>query len=342
MFPNVPEIDLFAVQAWVTAETYRSEATFRDTAFALGRACASRRGASGRPALAVFPENFGTFLVLAPLGRAGAKLDRTELATLLAIAVRPRAFGAALRRVGLRRGKLAALLALGPEVRAVWERTFSDLARDTGMSIVAGSALVPDGAVDNEDAVYNLSLTFDPDGRIAGSTRKVNLVPGLEDTLGLTPGDPAQLGPAELPVGPVGTLICYDGFAVPHTMDEPGFEPVGGALSRSGARIVANPAANPWPWDGPWVHARPGSPLLRREQWRAEGIEAQLRSMEGTRWAITAQLVGRVLDQRFDGRSAIYERARDGVVTVLAEAKSASLSPSSEEIVHARVETGAP
>ncbi len=332
--PSVPEIDLFAVQAYVTAETYRSEAAFREAAFRMGRACVARRAGPDVPALAVFPENFATFLVLQALGRLGEKVRSTNVATALALAARPRAFARALGRVGPFRAKVAALLALGAEVRATWERTFGDLARETGMSVVAGSALVPDG---DGDAVYNLSLVLAPDGRVAGSTRKVNLVPGLEDTLGLTPGRREDLTPVDLPVGRVGTLICYDGFAVPHTRHEPGFRPVGGELARKGARIVAQPSANPWPWDGRWVHAAPGAPILRRDQWRSEGLETQLRAMEGVRWAVTAHLVGRVLDQRFDGRSAIYERKPDGTVEVLAQAHSSALSPSSEEVVHARV-----
>jgi len=331
----VPEIDLFAVQPYVTAETYRSEGAFREAAFRLGRRCVERRAGSEVPALAVFPENFATYLALMPLGRLGRHLPSADLAAALAIAARPAALARALRRVGLRRAKIAALLALAPEVRDTWERCFSDLARETGMSLVAGSALVP---ADDGERVYNLSLTFAPDGRVVASTCKVNLVPQMEDVLGLTPGDASALAPVELPVGAVGTLICYDGFAVPHTRRESGWRAVGGSLAASGARIVAQPSANPWPWEGPWVHAEPGSPMLRREQWRAEGLEAQLRSMEGVRYAVTAHLVGRVLDQRFDGRSAIYDRRRDGRVVTLAEADAATLSPDSEQVVHARVE----
>lgn len=332
-------IDLFAVQAFVRAATYRSAGAFRDAMMRLGARCAARRTPAGDgghvPGLAVFPENIGSFLALGALGPIGPLLRRVDVAAGLAAIARPRRFARAARRAGIRHPEIAALLAVAPEVRAAYESTFREVARSTGLTIVAGSALLPDD--DESTDVYNVSYTFDPSGRILGTTRKVNLVVDLEDTLGLTPGRASELRPIETAVGPVGTLVCYDGFAVPHTRREPAFRAVGGAIALRGARIVAQPAANPWPWEGPWVHRARGSAMSRCEQWQTEGLETQLRAMEGTRYAVTAHLIGEVLDQRFDGRSAIYERTPDGAVVVLAEARRADLSPDSEEIVHANV-----
>jgi len=327
----VPKIDLFAAQTVVSPETHVSEAAFRATMGRLVRACAARRGDG--PALVVFPENVGSFLALSSLGRLGTHVRSTAAAIGLALLRRPGHLARALRVTGPRAS--AALLAVGNEVRRVWEETFSELAREHGIAIVAGSAMVPDGTA---SAVYNTALTFDPSGRRVNETRKVHLVPEIEDGLGLARGAAEDLDPVELPVGPVSTLICYDGFAVPHTRREPGFRALGGDVAAEGARIVAHPAANPWPWDGPWVHAEPGHPILRREQWRAEGIETQLRGMDGVRYAITAHLLGEILDQRFDGRSEILERHPDGRVEVVARARAAHPAASSEEVVHARVE----
>lgn len=332
-------MDLFAVQAFVDAGTYRSEATFRAAMERLAdRAVELRRrdanGAFRDPAILVFPEHIGTFLALAPLGRLGAWLPSSDLAAAMAVGLRPRRFWQAARHV--RPITLAALLALSPEVRAVWERTFADLAWKTRATVVAGSALVADPP--GSDRVYNLSATFGPDGERIGVTRKVNLVPALEDVLGLGRGEASAVAPVATPAGPLGTLICYDGFAVPHTRTEPEWCRIGVELAARGARIVAQPAANPWAWDARWVHAPTGSSLLRREQWRSEGLETQLREMEGVRYAITAHLVGRVLDQRFEGRSAILRRDPDGSVHVVAEARRAQIDPASAEVVHARVD----
>lgn len=338
--PAPPEntIDLFAVQPFVDASTYRSAESFSRAMERLVERCVALR-TENTPAVAVFPEHVGTFLALAPLGGLGAILPSTDAATALALLARPLGFARAIARRGiggLAHGGLAAtaILALAEETRAVYERTFRRLARASGMTIVAGSALLPDGGAE----VFNLSLTFGPDGAARATTRKVNLVPEIEDTLGLACGDPEANELAEVDAGRVGTLICYDGFAVPHTRSEPGWRVAGGPLARRGAHIVAQPAANPWAWGGRWVHAPRGSSMLRRVQWHCEGLFAQLSALPGVRYGVTAHLIGQVLDQRFEGRSEILKRADDGAVEVIAEAERADCSPASETVVHARVE----
>ncbi|HJK91293.1 MAG TPA: carbon-nitrogen hydrolase family protein [Polyangiaceae bacterium LLY-WYZ-15_(1-7)] len=320
-------LDLFAVQAHVTPRTYASPAAFRAAMLDLADRCARAR--RGDAAVAVFPENVGTFLAVTPLGARGARLRSPELAMALAAGRRPLAFA---RALATSRGPAtAALLTVAEEVRGVWEETFREAAVRTGMTIVGGSALLPDG---EDGAVYNLSATWGPDGARLGRTRKCNLVPALETDLGLASGAPAATPIVDTPAGPLATLICYDGFRLPHTTREPGWEPVGPALGGR-ARIVAQPAANPWPWDGPWVHRAKGSAMLRREQWAAEGLEGLLPTLEGVRWAITAHLTGEVLGQRFEGRSRVYARRPDGAVAVLAEAPHIG---GASAIVHAAVE----
>jgi predicted amidohydrolase len=325
-------LDLFAVQAYVSGDTYVSAVAFERAMRRLVERCQAAR-APGAPAIAVFPEHIGTFLALALLGRIGPRLRSAEAAAALAAAARPIAFARALGRTGIRRIKAAALLAVAGEVREIYERVFSSLAREHRIAVVGGSALLTDGG----DEIYNLSLTFDEDGRVAGRARKVNLVPEIEDRIGLARGEVGELRPAAVAAGRVGTLVCYDGFTVAHTAREPGWRLAGEAYLR-GPEIVAQPAANPWPWQGPWVHRPPGSDLSRQEQWAAEGLESLLPRLEGVSYAVTAHLVGEVLGQRFEGRSAIYRRAEDGTATALARALRADLSPESEEVVHARVD----
>jgi predicted amidohydrolase len=353
--PSPDVVDLFAVQPYVDAATYASEASFRSLCARLVGACAAqrRRDARGRwdaPAVLVFPEHIGTFLALGLLGRLGGRLSTLDAAIALACARLPGRTAAAAARLlrGPRRvaalPTLAALHAVAPRVERAYERTFRDLAVAAEATIVAGSVLLPrprdpaDPRDDDtlRDAVYNVSFTYGPDGALLSETRKVNLVPILETSLGLTPGAPEALRVAGTPAGPLGTLVCYDGFCVPHTRAEPGFRAVGPRLE--GARILAQPAANPWPWEERWVHAPPGDPIRRSEQWRAEGLERQLRDLHGVRYVVTAHLSGQVLDQRFEGPSVILERAPgDGSVRVLASATSASYRDRRSEIVHARV-----
>ncbi|MBK7778143.1 MAG: hypothetical protein IPL19_19305 [Sandaracinaceae bacterium] len=325
----MPELDLFAVQAHISPKTYRSAQAFRDATRASVASCDALRR-PGVPALLVFPENYGAFLALTVLGGLSTRMPSVNAAFALGIARRPLPFLRALRRVGREHPQRAALLTLTDEISGLYHDTFAELARASGATIVAGSAILEG----DDDEVYNTSVTFAEDGSVAARTRKVNLVPEIEDSIGLSPNHTGTGEISDSAVGRVGTLICYDGFLVPHTSHEPEWQPVGGAFANASVHIVAQPAANPWPWREAWVHRRPGETTLRCDQWRLEGFETRLSQLAGVRYGVTAHLVGRVLDQRFEGRSAIYERSADGRVRVLREAAREDAG----EVVHARVE----
>lgn len=212
--------------------------------------------------------------------------------------------------------KQAVLAALAPDGERYWRGVFGPLARRHDAYVVAGSHLRLSPAGD----LTNSSMLFGPSGKCIAVTDKVNLVPGIEDAarggLGLARGDVEQLPVVDTPVGKVCTLICYDGFSVPHTALER-FDPVPPRLH---VDIVANPAANPWPWDAPWPPASLEGglervPGTRADQWQREGLPSSMRS-GFARYGVTAHLVGRVLDLRFDGASEILEGER-----VLARAK---------------------
>jgi len=325
----VPELDLFAIQAHISPKTYRSVQAFQAAARSSVDRCDISRS-PGVPALLVFPENFGAFLALTVLGGLSSRMPSVNAAFGLGMARRPLSFARALRRVGRSQPQRAALLTLTEEVSGIYHDTFSELARSSGATIVAGSAMLEG----DDSEVFNTSVTFAEDGSVAARTRKVNLVPEIEDRIGLTSNHTGHTEVAASAVGRVGTLICYDGFLVPHTSREPEWQPVGGAFAGAGVNIVAQPAANPWPWRGAWVHRRPGEATLRCEQWRLEGFEARLSQLAGVRYGLTAHLVGHVLGQGFEGRSAIYERSAEGVVRVLREAAREDVG----DVVHARVE----
>lgn len=70
-----------------------------------------------------------------------------------------------------------------PDVRPVFERTFSELARRAQVTIVAGSGYFIEGG-----KLRNVTLTFGPDGTIAGKSCKVRLNE-LDRALGAQPGD---------------------------------------------------------------------------------------------------------------------------------------------------------
>ncbi len=322
------------MQARVGVEDYASVEAFAALVGRLGGRVEAAIGAAprGRPALVVFPEMFGTFLgIAAHPGAARAKTTDGAMGRV-ALSRAPALLAWILRhRVG---PKTALLGMLGGFVRDAWTGAMSPLAKRLGAHVVAGSALLPDPK--DPRRVRNVSLLFGPDGRELGETEKCNLVPTQEDVLGLAPGAPGDVRATDLGGGArAATLICYDGFRIAHTDREPGFTPMAPFLDRLAVDVIAHPSANPWAWDAGWVFADPGERLLRRDQWRVEGMASTLAGMAHTRWAVTAHLTGGVLDNHFEGRSQILERTA-GSVAPIAEARTID----SEEIVHARVAIG--
>jgi predicted amidohydrolase len=236
--------------------------------------------------------------------------------------------------VALRHGELRPTLALftarAPEIEETLRDVFGRGARRTKATVVAGSAMLP---APGTARVHNTSLCFDPAGRIAGITRKVNVVPTIEDELGMTAGLPDEVPVLETPAGLLATTICYDGFRVPHTDQEPEFLPLARVLDARGADVIAWPAANPWRWDEAWPF---GPSMLRREQWAREGLRSLAPELENVRYVVNPMLLGRVFEHEFDGRSSIFE-VDSGRVRVVAEAGGYEAGPENEEVLRAVV-----
>ena len=343
-------IELVAVQPYMGLDDYRDAAAFERKIAALTErvAAARARDADGRflhPAIVVFPEHLGTFLSIAEYGDLARPGDDVDTVLRRVVMRHPLRFVTALAAHRTLSPAAAVLLDESVKMHRIYRRAFSDSARRLGATVVAGSIILPDNAAGLDAAelrprnkrLYNVSYTFAPDGRCVDATRKVNLVPTLEDALPLVPGSADDLAAIDTPCGRVGVMICYDGFREPHTSREPGFCALGPRLAAAGVEIVAQPSANPWPWNEPWIFADPGEHQLRREQWLREGLFAQLPLMPGVRYAVNPQLIGDLFGTRFDGRSYVFGREPDGTAVILAAAGAEALAPTSEEVILARV-----
>jgi predicted amidohydrolase len=306
----VSSLALAAVQLELTIDDLASPEAFeRCIASAAADAAAASVGADH--SLLVFPEDTGHFATLA-FAPAAARRKATVDEAIAAYAVR--------RPLTVLRGLLgnrgadvstAVLSAMLPDADRLMNDVFSAVARRHGATVVAGSHLRPAAP----GTITNSSFTFTPDGQLAAITDKVNLVPGMEDStgdgLGLAHGDPDRVPVVDVGWGKLATLICYDGFCEPHTRSER-FVALGPQLDAAGVDVIANPAANPWEWDAPWIFAEPGENIARGQQWRSEGLTATLAGLSHVRFGVTAHLVARVLDQAFEGESEVLERTPDG------------------------------
>jgi predicted amidohydrolase len=275
------------------------------------RALAGAQAASAR--LLVFPENAG-HLALYALAPPVARKTKTLAAALAAAAVRrPLDVLRGIATTRLLDTRHAVLGALAPDGERFWKSVFGPLARRHDAYVVAGSylRLHPDGEL------TNTSLLFGPDGRLLAMTDKVNLVAGVEDGaksgLGLARGDSA-IPIVETPIGRIATLVGYDAFREAQTAAER-FVALGPLLAERGSvGVVANPAANPWPWRERWKYAASNDTRTRGEHWDREGLRGSLAAWPFARRGVTAHLVGRVLDLRFEGtrRSSSRRAGRSG------------------------------
>jgi predicted amidohydrolase len=344
-------IELIAVQPYMQLDDYRDGDAFLAKIAALTErvAAARQRDRNGdflHPALVVFPEHIGTFLSIAGYVDLAAAGDDVDSVLRRVVLRRPLRFLAALAMHRTLSPAAAVLLAESAKMHRFYRRAFRDAARRLAATVVAGSIILPENAAGLDadelhplgNRLYNLSYTFAPDGRCVNVTRKVHLVPTLEDILPLVPGPAEAVAAIATPCGRVGVMICYDGFREPHTASEPAFCALGPRLAAAGVEIVAQPSANPWPWNEPWVFNDAGEHQLRREQWLREGLFAQLADMPGVRYAVNPQLIGDLLGTRFDGRSYIFGRDADGTPAILAAARADALDPTSEDVVVACVE----
>ncbi|QSQ19725.1 carbon-nitrogen hydrolase family protein [Pyxidicoccus parkwayensis] len=346
--PPASHVEFFAVQPRVALEDYASRESFtaRHRALAARVDALRARDAHGQPlhpALAVWPEMVGAALgLMGHLPRVRRCRTTNTAMTRVALAewwamlntwrrLHPPTMGECL------------YAAVAPRVhRAMWE-TFSGIAKDFGLWVVAGSALLPANRLGEDTSefeargarTYNTSYTFSPEGHCVAVTRKVNLVPTQEDVLHLSPGRPEDLPVLQTPFGRLGTLVCYDGFREPHTAKEPYFVPCAQYLDSLGVDVIAQPSANAWPWDAPWAFndTAAGESQLRREQWFNEGLYTQLKALTRVRYAVNPQLVGGFFDNVFEAPSLILERPAPGEVRVLAQ----SQTPRDEDVLHVTV-----
>ena len=191
-------IELVAVQAYMRLADYRDGGAFEAKIAALTeRVAAARerdaRGAFRHPALVVFPEHIGTFLSVAgyaDLVRAG---DDVDALLRRAVLRRPLRLLRSMLAHRTPSASAAVLLAESAKMHRAYRTAFAAAARRLQATVVAGSIILPENAAGcdagelrtRDSRLYNLSYTFAPDGRCVNVTKKVHLVPTLEDAMPL-------------------------------------------------------------------------------------------------------------------------------------------------------------
>lgn len=301
--------NLVGIQPYLLPVDYSSEAAFsaKLNAYFAG---AKKRGVLNPKSIVVLPEYTGTWLVAMGEKRsvyaaktAGEALQTVALSNLFAFF----------------RAKLAAPDSLpdpttdalfrmkAPAMAETYQRVFSGLAKTHGVTVVAGSILLPEPTIDGgqlavgKGKLQNVSAVFRPDGSLAGLVRKA--FPTEAEQKFLCAGKTADNPVFDTPAGRLGVLVCADAW----------FSPAYAALKAKGADFLAVPSYsmldNAWqlPWGGYSGHPTPPDAradvgrITEGEAWQRYTLPARAPREAGIRRGINVFLRGNLWDLGTDG-----------------------------------------
>lgn len=298
--PHSDAIQLVAVQMSFNLDDFWSREAFEAKIRGLMEQVAGETE-PGLPTLVVFPEDVGLMLI------AQGMRDRLGEVESIAEAIE-RAVKAHLVPLALTkwRRKLSWVPALYLyKQRAIAETyfdVFSTMAREYGVYLVAGSAVLPPYRIEEgvvrwqegpvEQRVYNTSYLFGPDGSVIGKQEKVHLIElEREAALDLASGALESLQVFDTPLGKVGIAICLDAFE----------EDVIDRLVAQGAQILVQPSANPGPWS-----------VEQQIDWLRSSHQKSF--VEGRfEYAVNPMMNGPLWEIAFFGQSSIVAKNPDAV-----------------------------
>ena len=272
---------------------------------------AREQGLLNDKTIVVFPEHIGTWLVAANAKPHVYSADTLLEATHWLIASRPFDYLSALLSSEAREDYKAAVFKMHADYMAEnYQQVFGSLASEFGVTIVAGSILLPTPSlVDGQllpgtGPLYNVSLTFDRDGRPLGLPQR-KVFP-IESELAFTePGQTNQLGVLQSPAGRLGVLLGAD------SLQESSYAPL--ALASSQLLVVPAFLRGEGQWQALWEGldgSLPGDDMpepgeLTEEQaWHQLALGGQI-GKSGAIAGMTVFSRGKLWDLDTDGRSFI-------------------------------------
>jgi hypothetical protein len=303
--------NLLGIQPWLTPADYASARGFYARLDAL-LGLARRAGWIGPRTVVVLPEYLGTWLLAVGAPRAVVRARAVAAAMPPLIAAQPLAF---LRALAASRGRERLREALfrmrAPATARAMTAVFAQLARSYGVTIVAGTILLPTPYVAagelraGRGPLHNVAAVFRPDG--AAEPQLARKVYPIDEEAGFVEaGGLAELPVYPTPAGPLGVAVCADSWQ----------PQVYAALRARGAELLAVPSylAPDGVWQASW---RGYNGAAAPPDARAEDVG---RISEGAAWRRYA-LAGRATPAGFRAgvnpflRGVLWDLGADGVTT---------------------------
>jgi predicted amidohydrolase len=209
--------NILGIQPFMNPSDYASEENFT-AALDSYLSTAKINGLLNKNTIVVFPEYIGTWLLFAGEKFGFIKSNKIDDLVNQLITLYPKDFSKYLAISKERDNVLAAIFRLKSEVIAkMYQNSFSQMAKNYSISIVAGSVILSNPSVNGGKLIiqngplYNISAVFNQDGNIYPYlVKKIYPVPA---EIGfVTPGSLADLKVIEVPTGKLGVLVCGDSW----------------------------------------------------------------------------------------------------------------------------------
>ncbi len=302
--------NLLGVQPWLEAADYASAGRFEARLEGYLRAAAEKGWLTPRT-IVLFPEYTGTWLVAVDESPALYRASTIEQGMRRLIVRRLPAYLRALFAARAPDRFRAALFHLKAKRMAhVYQTVFAALARRYGVTVVAGSIVLPEPDIvagvltPGDGPLQNVCLVFRPDG--SPYPRLVRKAFPIEAERPFTASaSPASLPTFDTPAGRLGVLICADSwYPEPYAVlkaQQPDLLAVPSFLSPAGV------------WNQPW-RGYDGAPppadtdpadagrLTEGEAWLKYALAGRMHAA-GARCGLNVFLRGRLWDMGSDGRA---------------------------------------
>ncbi len=262
--------------------------------------------------IVVLPEHIGTWLVASGEKPEVYQADSlTDAMLWLAISNPWPLLQALIHAKGDDRLADALFRMKAPQMAADYQQLFGQLAKTYAITLVAGSIVLPEPRVENDQLIvgdgplYNVSQVFASDGKPLGQPQR-KVVP-IIDEQGFTAAAPVtDLQVIDTPAGRLGVLVCADSW----------FPDNYAAMAQQQTQLLAVPAflTGNGNWDVPWGGyngaatpadvSRKAGELSEGEAWQEMAMPGRL-PQSGAKAGITVFMRGQLWDMGSDGNSML-------------------------------------
>lgn len=307
--------NVLGIQAFMESVDYASEANFKEKIMFYLMEASKRDLLIQGKTVVVFPEYIGTFLVAAnekeSLYNAKTLEEGLQTMVLSNIGGFLKTYLTAPNEVK-DKVKYAAFAMKATEMAKIYQHVFSELSAKFGVTIVAGSILLPNPSVENgilkvnNGLLYNTSMVFDPNGKLNPNLIK-KAFPTADELSFVCPANPEEIPVFETPIGKMGVLVCADAW----------FSESYKVLKQKGVEFIVTPSySNGYGnWSKKWTgYSGAKTPadavenigkITLGEAWLKHAMAGRAKNEAGIKKGMNVFLQGNIWDLGADGSTII-------------------------------------